>query len=68
MLLWCKYRLEKAYIECFSSISGATPSWATWWGILIFGSDFWDPHRKQNSDSASDSGYSGRKLFLEFHY
>ncbi len=29
-------------------------------GIPIFGSDFWDPHRKQNSDSVSDSGYSGQ--------
>jgi hypothetical protein len=32
-------------------------------GILIFGSDFWDPHRKQNSGSVSDSEDSGRKIF-----
>ncbi len=26
-----------------------------WLGILMFGSNFWDPHRKQNSDSVFDS-------------
>jgi hypothetical protein len=34
-------------------------------GITIFGIDFWDPHRKWNSDSISYSGYSGR-FFLKF--
>jgi hypothetical protein len=29
---------------------------------LIFGSNFWDPHPKLNSDSISDSGYSGHFL------
>ncbi len=37
-----------------------------WLGILIFGSDFWDPHRKQNSDSMFDSKDSGWNLFLKF--
>ncbi len=32
-------------------------------GIPIFGSDFWDPHRKGNSGSVSDSEDSGRKNF-----
>jgi hypothetical protein len=32
-------------------------------GIPIFGSDFWDPHRKRNSGSVSDSKDSGRKNF-----
>jgi hypothetical protein len=32
-------------------------------GIPIFGSGFWDPHRKQNSGSVSDSEDSGRKNF-----
>ncbi len=32
-------------------------------GIPIFGSDSWDPHRKQNSRSVSDSEDSGRKIF-----
>ncbi len=35
-------------------------------GIPICGSDFWDPHRKQNSDSVFDSKDSGRKIFFEF--
>ncbi len=39
-----------------------------WLGILIFGSDFWDPHCKQNSDSVFDSEDSGRKIFFEFGY
>ncbi len=39
--------------------------WA-WLGIPIFGSDFWDPHRKWNSDSVFDSEDSSRKIFLEF--
>ncbi len=33
-------------------------------GIPIFGSNFWDPHQKRNSDSVFDSGDSGRKFFL----
>ncbi len=37
-----------------------------WLGIPIFGSDFWDPHRKQNSESVFDSGYSSQIFFLEF--
>jgi hypothetical protein len=32
----------------------ATRAMATWLGIPIFGSNFCDPHRKQNSDSVSD--------------
>ena len=35
-------------------------------GIPIFGSNFWDPHRKQNSDSVFDSEDSGWKIFFEF--
>ena len=38
----------------------------SWLGIPIFGSDFWDPHRKQNSDSVFDSEDSGRIFFLKF--
>jgi hypothetical protein len=41
------------------------PSFA-WLGIPIFGSNFWDPHWKQNSDFVFDSKDSGRKTFLEF--
>jgi hypothetical protein len=37
-----------------------------WLGILIFGSDFWDTHRKRNSDSVFDSKDSGRIFFLKF--
>jgi hypothetical protein len=35
-------------------------------GIPIFGSNFWDPHCKRNSDSVFDSEDSGRKIFFEF--
>jgi hypothetical protein len=35
-------------------------------GIPVFGSDFWDPHCKWNSDSVFDSEDSGRKIFFEF--
>jgi hypothetical protein len=35
-------------------------------GILIFSSDFWDPHRKRNSDSVFDSEDSSWKIFFEF--
>jgi hypothetical protein len=36
---------------------------SAWLGIPIFGSDIWDPHRKRNSGSVSDSEDSGRKIF-----
>jgi hypothetical protein len=35
-------------------------------GIPIFGSDFWDPHWKRNSDSVFDSKDSSRIFFFEF--
>jgi hypothetical protein len=38
--------------------------WLDWLGILIFGSNFWDPHWKWNSDSVFDSRDSGRIFFL----
>jgi hypothetical protein len=34
-----------------------------WLGILIFGSNFQDPHQKWNSDSIFDSGDSGQIFF-----
>jgi hypothetical protein len=37
-------------------------------GIPIFCSDFWDPHRKRNSDSVFNPKDSGRKIFLKFRY
>ncbi len=43
---------------CCTALLGA------WLGILIFGSDFWDPHWKWNYDSIFDSEDSGRKIFL----
>jgi hypothetical protein len=36
----------------------------TWLGIPIFGSDFWDPHQKRNSDSVFDSGDSSQFFLL----
>jgi hypothetical protein len=43
-----------------------TPPFTTWLGIPIFGSNFWDPHCKWNSNSVFDSEDSGRKIFFEF--
>jgi hypothetical protein len=50
--------------------AGDVVSWRIWGrrgmarlGIPIFGSDFWDPHRKRNSGSVSDSKDFGRKNF-----
>ncbi len=37
-------------------------------GILIFGSNFWDPHRRQNSDSVYNSKDSCRIFFLKFRF
>jgi hypothetical protein len=34
-----------------------------WLEILIFGSDFWDPHCRQNSDSVFGSGDSVWNFF-----
>ncbi len=34
-----------------------------WLGIPILGSNFWDPHQKQNSNSVFYAGYSGRNFF-----
>jgi hypothetical protein len=34
-------------------------------GILIFGSDFWDPHWKRDSDPIYDSEDSGWKFFSQ---
>ncbi len=36
-----------------------------WLGIPIFGSNFWDPHCKRNSNSVFDSKDSGRIFFFE---
>jgi hypothetical protein len=41
----------------------ATP---TWLRIPNFSSDFWDPHRKRNSDSVFDTEESSRNYFLKF--
>ncbi len=38
-------------------------SMLAWLGIPIFTSDFWDPHRKQNSNSVFDSKDSGWNYF-----
>ncbi len=35
----------------------------SWLGIPIFGSDFWDPHRKRNSNSFFEYEDSGRIFF-----
>jgi hypothetical protein len=35
----------------------------SWLGIPIFGSDFWDPHRKRNYNSVFDSKDSGWIFF-----
>jgi hypothetical protein len=47
-----------------STYNWMTTLMTSWLGIPIFGSDFWDPHWKQNSDSVFDSGDSGWIFFL----
>ncbi len=37
-------------------------------GILISGSNFWDPHWRRNSDSVYNSEDSGRIFFLKFRF
>jgi hypothetical protein len=38
----------------------------SWLGIKILGSNFWDPHQKQNSNSVSDSKNPGQIYFWGF--
>jgi hypothetical protein len=48
----------KLKLDCYPDAT-----FAAWLGIPIFGSDFWDPHHKRNSDSMFDSKDSGRIFF-----
>ncbi len=48
----------KTAIACIGNMQSITRL-----GILIFGSDFWDPHWKRNSNSVFDSKDSGRFFF-----
>jgi hypothetical protein len=52
-----------AMVMDLTSVAATTTG--AWLGIPIFGSDFWDPHRKRNSNSVFDSKDSGR-IFFEF--
>ncbi len=56
------YNFVNSYIHCWTN-PGGTLLCSAWLGIMIFGSNFWDLHCKQNSDSVFDSGDSGRKFF-----
>jgi hypothetical protein len=64
---------------CYNSHEGLPPQWRRCWGwtdnlsrswarlgIPIFGSGFWDPHRKQNSGPDYGSKDSGWKNFVKF--
>ncbi len=52
--------------DVYTNLEQISAKEATWLGIPIFGSDFWDPHRKRNSNSIFDSWDSGRIFFLKF--
>jgi hypothetical protein len=55
------------YTECSKQILEGTYEYPpAWLGILIFGSDFWHPHCKRNSDSVFDSKDSGWIFFVKF--
>ncbi len=49
--------------DVYTNLEQISAKEATWMRILIFGSDFWDPHRKRNSNSIFDSRDSGRIFF-----
>ncbi len=51
------------YVPAKTSFFFTPPAKTRLW-IPTFGSDFWDPHRKQNSDSVFDSKDFGRIFFL----
>ncbi len=65
---WQRGQIEGAPGEVYDPMSQIIlwqngPYYRAWLGILIFGSDFWDPHWKRNSDSVFDSEDSGRFFF-----
>ncbi len=57
------YTDQKSHKRCPRPYLQQSIPLAAWLVIPIFGFDFWDPHRKQNSDSVLDSGDSGRFFF-----
>ncbi len=46
-----------------AAVAAAHASLLSRLGIPIFGSDFWGPHRRRNSNSVYDSEDSGRIFF-----
>ncbi len=57
---WCTQRIDTCcHHYNVVSIARIDP----WLEIPMFGSDFWDPHWKQNSDTVFDSGDSGWIFF-----
>jgi hypothetical protein len=62
--------IKRTWLRCFflmffivNTIGKGHELTLTWLGIPIFGSNFWDPHRKQNSDFVFDSKDSGWIFF-----
>jgi hypothetical protein len=55
------YRFKVAFQLCQMMLD-----LVTWLGIPIFGSDFWDPHRKRNFNFVFDSKDSGWIFFFKF--
>ncbi len=51
---------------CSPNLTPKSSVFQTWLGIPIFGSNFWDPYHKQDSNSVFDSEDSGQKIFFEF--
>ncbi len=57
MLIRAQERDDSAAIAFYKTIR------QPWLGVLVFGSNFWDPNCKQNSNSVFDSKDSGRIFF-----
>jgi hypothetical protein len=61
---WCEHHMTWMVHKPANCLLGK--QYKAWLGILIFGSDFSDPHCKWNSDSVFDSKNSGRIFVLKF--
>jgi hypothetical protein len=60
-----KFKIGNKY-DSYEDFIHAVIKVQPWLGISIFGFNFWDPHRKQNSNSVFDSKDFGRIFLLEF--
>jgi hypothetical protein len=56
---------DGTYPKCMPLLFAKMPHNMPRLGILIFGSNFWDPHQKWNSDSIFDSEDSDLDFFFQ---